>query len=132
MSYSSIEGLRHSVDNCQNRDALSSSKKIDLYEVAQIDFPIETIMNNLITLRNECKSAVEVKLSAWEYGEEQKDLIAVNTQLGIAGLAHSPLGQKLLTVTITKSFADGLPEGDYRARSNCFEEGYQIWPLPEN
>ncbi|KAJ3980759.1 hypothetical protein F5890DRAFT_1539746 [Lentinula detonsa] len=55
MSYSSIESLRHSVDNCQNRDALSPNKKIDLYEIARIDpeLPIETIMINLITLRDE-------------------------------------------------------------------------------
>ncbi|KAJ3750689.1 hypothetical protein DFH05DRAFT_1566268, partial [Lentinula detonsa] len=122
--------LRHSVDNCQNRDALSPNKKIDLYEVARIDpeLPIENIMINLITLRDEGKymdiacrnikglfylheyvtssiAAVEVKVSAWEYGEEQKDLIPANTQLGVAGLAHSPLGQKLLTGTITKSLA---------------------------
>ncbi|KAJ3980766.1 hypothetical protein F5890DRAFT_1539778, partial [Lentinula detonsa] len=57
MSYSSIESLRHSVDNCQNRDALSPNKKIGLYEVARIDpeLPIENIMINLITLRDEGK-----------------------------------------------------------------------------
>ncbi|KAJ3795059.1 hypothetical protein GGU11DRAFT_758657 [Lentinula aff. detonsa] len=92
-------------------------KKIDLYEVARIDpeLPIETIMINLITLRDDV-------MDIHSLSEYKKDLIAANTQLGVAGLAHSPLGPKLLTGTITKSFADDLSEGDYRARSNRFPE----------
>ncbi|KAJ3732492.1 aldo/keto reductase [Lentinula guzmanii] len=142
---SSMEYLQHSVDNCQK--ALGPNKKIDLYEPARIDpkVPFETIMSNLITLRDEgkfghiglseCKgstlrkayelypgsvAAVEVEVSAWEYGQEQKDLIAAATELGVAVLAYSPLGHGLLTGTI-KSSTD-LPEGDFRARFDRFKE----------
>ncbi|KAJ3965972.1 aldo/keto reductase [Lentinula raphanica] len=145
MPDSSMEYLRHSVDNCQK--ALGPNKKIDLYEPARIDpkVPLETIMSNLITLRNEgkfahiglseCKGstlrkansfhpgsivAVEVEVNAWEYGQEQKDLIAAATELGVSVLAYSPLGHGLLTGTITSS-AD-LPEGDFRARFDRFKE----------
>lgn len=51
----SAENLRASVDNCQK--VLGPIKKIDLYQPARIDpkVPFETIMSNLIALRDEGK-----------------------------------------------------------------------------
>ncbi|KAJ4485874.1 aldo/keto reductase [Lentinula aciculospora] len=145
MPDSSMENLRRSVENCQK--ALGPKKSIDLYQPARIDstIPLETIMSNLITLRDEgkfghiglseCKgstlrkayalhpgsvAAVEVEVSAWEYGQEQKDLIAAATELGVSVLAYSPLGQGLLTGKFN-SAAD-LPEGDFRTRFDRFKD----------
>ncbi|KAF8832134.1 aldo/keto reductase [Lentinula edodes] len=145
MPDSSAENLRASVDNCQK--VLGPIKKIDLYQPARIDpkVPFETIMSNLIALRDEgkfghiglseCKgstlrkayalhpgsvAAVEVEVSAWEYGQQQKDLIAAATELGVSVLAYSPLGNGLLTGTI-KSSAD-LEEGDFRSMLDRFKE----------
>ncbi|KAE9397422.1 aldo/keto reductase [Gymnopus androsaceus JB14] len=139
----SMENLRRSVDNIQKE--LGPIKKLDLFQPARIDrnVPVETLMNNLVALLKEGKfshiglsecnantlrkahsiypiTAAEIEVSAWAYEKEQKDVIAAATELNISVLAYSPLGRGVLTGTI-KSLAD-LPEGDHRARLDCFKE----------
>ncbi|KIK69358.1 hypothetical protein GYMLUDRAFT_214481 [Collybiopsis luxurians FD-317 M1] len=139
----SIEGLRKSVDNIIKE--LGPIKKLDLFQPARIDrsLPIETIMDNLVTLLKEGKfshiglseclastlrkahavypvTAAEIEVSPWEYEENQKAVIATATELNISVLAYSPLGRGFLTGQI-KSLSD-LPEGDPRTRFDKFKE----------
>ncbi|KIK56438.1 hypothetical protein GYMLUDRAFT_99239 [Collybiopsis luxurians FD-317 M1] len=141
----SIENLRKSVDNII-RD-LGPIKKVDLFEPARIDrnLPIETIMENLVTLLKEGKfshiglseclastlrkansvypiTAAEIEVSPWAYEENQKAVIATAIELNISVLAYSPLGQGTLTGSI-KSPSD-LPEGDVRANYDKFKEDH--------
>ncbi|KIK56338.1 hypothetical protein GYMLUDRAFT_204781 [Collybiopsis luxurians FD-317 M1] len=142
----SLENLRRSIDNIQV--ALGPIKKVDLFEPARIDrnYPIEVIMNNLVTLLNEGKFshiglsecsantlreahsvypivAAEIEVSPWCYDDNQKAVIATATELNISVLAYSPLGHGFLTGQI-KSLSD-IPEGDRRARLDKFKE--QNW-----
>ncbi|KAF9073210.1 aldo/keto reductase [Rhodocollybia butyracea] len=139
----SLDYLRSSIDNILKE--LGPNKKVDLFEPARIDrnLPIETIMNNLVTLLEEGKfshiglsecnattlrkahavypvTAAEIEVSAWEYGENQKAVIAAGTELNISVLAYSPLGQGFLTGQF-KSAAD-IPQGDARAGLDRFQE----------
>ncbi|KAJ6543812.1 NADP-dependent oxidoreductase domain-containing protein [Mycena sp. CBHHK59/15] len=57
-------------------------------------------------------TAAEIEVSVWEYGEEQKKVIATAGELGITVVAYSPLGKGFLTGKT----------GDYRARLTRFQE----------
>ncbi|KAE9400578.1 Aldo/keto reductase [Gymnopus androsaceus JB14] len=73
-------------------------------------------------------AAVEIEVSAWAYGEEQKAVISTATELGISVFAYSQLGNGFLTGTIRIFNYSAFPrvlidvEGDHRARWNCFKE----------
>jgi len=120
-------------------------KKLDLFEPARIDrkTPIETIMNNLVTLLNEGKFshiglsecnantlrkanavhpvvAVEIEVSLWSYEDNQRAVISTARELDIVVLAYSPLGRGALTGTI-KSSSD-LAEGDPRRGFTRFKQ----------
>ncbi|KAJ3893967.1 aldo/keto reductase [Lentinula edodes] len=139
----SMECLRASVDKIQN--ALGPNKKLDLFEPARIDrkTPLETIMNNLVTLVKEGKfshiglsecnantlrkaneiypiTAAEIEVSPWSYDHNQKAVISTARELNITVVAYSPLGRGYLTGQI-KSTSD-LPEGDIRFRLTRFKE----------
>ncbi|KIK58186.1 hypothetical protein GYMLUDRAFT_45391 [Collybiopsis luxurians FD-317 M1] len=139
----SMECLRASVDNIQN--VLGPHKKLDLFVPARIDrnTPLETIMNNLVTLVKEGKfshiglsecnantlreanaifpvSAVEIEVSPWSYDHNQKAVISTARELDITVVAYSPLGRGYLTGQI-KSTSD-LPEGDIRSHFTRFKE----------
>ncbi|KAF5387562.1 hypothetical protein D9757_006508 [Collybiopsis confluens] len=150
----SMESLRASVENIQS--ALGPHKKLDLFEPARIDrnTPVETIMNNLVTLVKEGKfshiglsecnantlrkanavypvSAVEIEVSPWSYDHNQKDVISTARELGITVVAYSPLGRGYLTGQI-KSTSD-LPQGDLRSQMTRFrEENFKAnWAIVE-
>ncbi|KAE9391993.1 aldo/keto reductase [Gymnopus androsaceus JB14] len=139
----SIECLRASVDNIQR--ALGPNKKLDLFEPARIDrkTPIETIMNNLVTLLKEGKfshiglsecnantlrkahavypvTAAEIEVSFWSYDDNQQALISTARELNVSVLAYSPLGRGYFTGAF-KSPND-LPAGDPRSRFTRFKE----------
>ncbi|KAJ3733988.1 aldo/keto reductase [Lentinula guzmanii] len=139
----SMECLRASVDNIQN--ALGPNKKLDLFEPARIDrkTPLETIMNNLVTLVKEGKfshiglsecnavtlrkaneiypiTAAEIEVSPWSYDDNQKAVIDTARELNITVVAYSPLGRGYLTGQI-KSTND-LPENDIRRNLTRFKE----------
>ncbi|KAF9078709.1 aldo/keto reductase [Rhodocollybia butyracea] len=139
----SLAFLRSSVDNIIR--ALGPNKKLDLFQPARIDrtLPVESIMTNLVALLEEGKfshiglsecnantlrkahsvypvTAAEIEVSAWEYGEEQKAVIAAATELNISVLAYSPLGRGFFTGKIN-SLAD-IPQGDLRTRHDRFKE----------
>jgi len=151
----SIECLRASVENIQN--ALGPNKKLDLFEPARIDrnTPLETIINNLVTLLKEGKfshiglsecnantlreanaiypiTAAEIEVSPWAYGDNQKAVISTARELNITVLAYGPLGKGYLTGQI-KSPSD-IPEGDFRSHFTRFKEEYfkANWALVES
>ncbi|KAK7463529.1 hypothetical protein VKT23_006877 [Stygiomarasmius scandens] len=139
----SLEYLRMSVE--RSIKALGPLKQIDLFEPARIDVSvgIEKIMENLVTLLKEGKfdhiglsecnantlrkahsiypiTAAEIEVSPFEYGENQKKVIATATELNISVAAYSPLGRGILTGQI-QSTAD-LPEGDLRRLFTRYKE----------
>ncbi|KAJ3509019.1 hypothetical protein NMY22_g16434 [Coprinellus aureogranulatus] len=138
----SPDNLRASVDNIQR--VLGSIKKVDLFEPARLDpnVPIEKQIETLAQLVKEGKftyiglsecsaptlrrahavhpvTAVEIEISPWEYGVNQKAVIETAKELGISVFAYSPLGKGLLTGQI-KSLAD-IPEGDMRHHLSRFK-----------
>ncbi|KAF5367386.1 hypothetical protein D9758_003753 [Tetrapyrgos nigripes] len=142
---SSLEGIRKSATKCQQ--ALGPIKKIDLFQPARIDrkLSVEEFMENLVTVMKEGKfshiglsecnedtlrraneswvypvSIAEIEVSPFEYGVNQKKVIATAVELGIAVAAYSPLGHGFLTGQI-KSPAD-LPDGDFRLHLTRFKE----------
>ncbi|KAJ7664289.1 aldo/keto reductase [Mycena rosella] len=148
---SSLEYLRKSVTNIAR--ALGPHKTMDLYEPARIDpgRSIEEAMANLVVLRDEghfahiglseCKAetlrrahavspvtAVEIELSVWEYGEEQKKFIVTAGELGISVIAYSPLGKGFLTRKFVSP--KDLPAGDYRTRFTRFTEANMVNNMP--
>ncbi|KAF9068477.1 aldo/keto reductase [Rhodocollybia butyracea] len=131
----SLECLRSSVDNINKE--LGPNKKLDLFQPARIDrnLPVEMIMNNLVILLKEGKfshiglsecnantlrkahsvypvTAAEIEVSAWEYGDNQKAVIAAATELNISVLAYSPLGRGFLTGRI-RSLSAGDPRANF-------------------
>ncbi|KZV71888.1 aldo/keto reductase [Peniophora sp. CONT] len=129
----SPEGLRTSVELCVK--ALRGTKKIDLFESARVSrtTPISEQMKALKGLiegglfdhigLSECGAAtireaseyapiaaVEVEISPWSYEDEAKNVIATCSELGIAVVAYSPLGQGFLTGQLT------LSEKDHRSQ----------------
>ncbi|KAF8828176.1 hypothetical protein HHX47_DHR4000610 [Lentinula edodes] len=126
-------GRDFNVDKIQS--ALGPNKKLDLFEPARIDCktPLETIMNNLVTLVKEGKflhiglsecnantlrkaneiypiTAAEIEVSPWSYDHNQKAVISTARELNITVVAYSPLGRGYLT------------EGDIRSRLTRFKE----------
>ncbi|KAK7463588.1 hypothetical protein VKT23_006934 [Stygiomarasmius scandens] len=139
----SLEYLRTSVE--RSIKGLGPLKKIDLFEPARIDLSvgIEKIMENLAILIKEGKfdhiglsecnantlrkahgvypvTAAEIEVSPFEYGENQKQVIATATELNISVTAYSPLGHGFLTGQIKSP--DDLPEGDIRRNLTRFKE----------
>ncbi|KAJ7222581.1 aldo/keto reductase [Mycena pura] len=139
----SPESIRASVENIQR--ALGPIKKIDLFQPARIDrkVPIEQTMQTMVALIGEGKfshiglsecnattlrkahavhpvTAAEIEISPFEYGENQKNVIATAEELGISVLAYSPLGRGFLSGKI-KSASD-LQEGDIRFRFSRFKD----------
>ncbi|KAF5367490.1 hypothetical protein D9758_003748 [Tetrapyrgos nigripes] len=139
----SYEFLKLSVE--RSIKALGPLKKIDLYEPGRVDrnVGIENIMKTLVSFVEEGKfdhiglsecnadtlrkahsiypiTVAEIEVSPFEYGEQQKRVIATAAELNIAVAAYSPLGHGFLTGTI-KSPAD-LPKGDHRSRLTRFKE----------
>ncbi|THV04032.1 aldo/keto reductase [Dendrothele bispora CBS 962.96] len=141
----SLEYLRTSVE--RSIKTLGPLKKIDLFEPARLDgsLGIEKIMQNLVVLLKEGKfdhiglsecnadtlrkannvypvTAAEIEISPFEYGENQKKVIATAKELNISIAAYSPLGHGFLTGQI-KSPAD-LPKGDIRSHLTRFQESH--------
>ncbi|KAK7463584.1 hypothetical protein VKT23_006930 [Stygiomarasmius scandens] len=139
----SLEYLRSSVE--RSIKALGPLKKIDLFQPARIDptMSIEKIMENLVILLKEGKfdhiglsecnantlrkahavypiTAAEIEVSPFEYGENQKKVIATATELNISVAAYSPLGHGFLTGQIKSP--DDIPEGDMRHLLTRFKE----------
>ncbi|KAJ3924636.1 MAG: NADP-dependent oxidoreductase domain-containing protein, partial [Lentinula lateritia] len=144
--------LPASVDKIQS--ALEPNKKLDLFEPARIDCktPLETIMNNLVTLVKEGKflhislsecnantlrkaneiypiTAAEIEVSPWSYDHNQKAVISTACELNITVVAYSPLGRGYLTGQI--KFTSDLPyhslcsqtrAHDIRSRLTRFKE----------
>lgn len=140
----SLANLRSSIENIQR--ALGSIKKVDLFEPARIDptMPIETQMENLVTLVKEGKfdyiglsecsaetlrranavhpvTAAEIEVSPWSYDDNQKSVIRVAKELNISVIAYSPLGKGFLTGKI-KSRDDLVGDGDIRSHMTRFSE----------
>ncbi|KAF5367563.1 hypothetical protein D9758_003648 [Tetrapyrgos nigripes] len=139
----SYEYLKKSVD--RSIKALGPLKKIDLFQPARIDVKvgIEKIMETLVGFVKEGKfdhiglsectastlrkaysiypiSIAEIEVSPFEYGEEQKNVIATAAELNISVAAYSPLGHGFLTGQIKSP--DDLPQGDWRINMTRFKE----------
>ncbi|KAF5367387.1 hypothetical protein D9758_003752 [Tetrapyrgos nigripes] len=139
----SYEYLKKSVE--RSIEALGPRKKIDLFQPARIDLNvgIEKIMETLVGFvkegkfdhigLSECKAdtlrkahsiypicTAEIEVSPFEYGEEQKKVIATAAELNISVAAYSPLGHGFLTGQIKSP--DDLPKDDPRHRFTRFKE----------
>ncbi|KAK7064861.1 Aldo/keto reductase [Favolaschia claudopus] len=143
--------LRRSVDNILR--ALGPNKKLDLFQPSRIDrnVPVEDMMKTLVALVKEGKfshiglsetkaetlrkahaiypiTAVEIEVSPFSYGEQQRKVIETAAELGIAVIAYSPLGRGILSKKV-KSAAD-LEAGDIRLRFSRFKDGNLEGNLP--
>ncbi|KZV90402.1 Aldo/keto reductase [Exidia glandulosa HHB12029] len=138
----SEEGIRRSVDNII---AKLRGKKLDLFEPARIDkkVSVEDTMKTLVQLVKEGKfdhiglseisadtlrrahkiypvSVVEIEVSPWTYYDNNKEVIALAKELGVAIAAYSPLGRGFLTGAIKKP--TDFEEGDLRRHFSRFQE----------
>ncbi|EIW84863.1 aldo keto reductase [Coniophora puteana RWD-64-598 SS2] len=133
------DGSEENVKRSVNRvlEKLRGKKTLDLFECARVDpnTPLEVSLGALAQLVKEGKigsigmsevkaetllrghkvhpiTAVEIEVSPWEYGPQQKAVIKAAQENNIAVIAYSPIGRGFLTGQI-KSL-DDIPEGDFR------------------
>ncbi|EIW85020.1 aldo keto reductase [Coniophora puteana RWD-64-598 SS2] len=131
----SEENVKRSVNAVLEK--LRGKKKLDLFQCARVDpnTPLEVSLGVLAEFVKEGKigsigmsevkaetllrghkvhpiTAVEIEVSPWEYGPQQKAVIKAAQENNIAVIAYSPIGRGFLTGQI-KSL-DDIPEGDFR------------------
>ncbi|KZW00681.1 Aldo/keto reductase [Exidia glandulosa HHB12029] len=138
----SEESIRRSVDKI---NAKLRGKRLDLFEPVRIDkkVSVEDMMKTLVQLVKEGKfdhiglseisadtlrrahkiypiSVVEIEVSPCTYYDNNKQVIALAKELGVAIAAYSPLGHGFLTAAIKKP--TDLEEGDLRRSFSRFQE----------
>jgi len=131
----SEENVKRSVNTVLEK--LRGKKKLDLFQCARVDpnTSLEISLGVLAQFVKEGKigsigmsevkaetllrghkvhpiTAVEIEVSPWEYGPQQKAVIKAAQENNIAVIAYSPIGRGFLTGQI-KSL-DDIPEGDFR------------------
>ncbi|EIW74187.1 aldo keto reductase [Coniophora puteana RWD-64-598 SS2] len=139
----SEENTKASIENVL--DKLRGKKKLDLYQFGRVDknVPLETTLDVMAQYVKEGKvgsigmsevraetllrghkfhpvTAVEIEVSPWEYGSEQKKVIEVAKENNIAVIAYSPIGRGFLSGEF-KKFED-LPENDRRRQWPRFQK----------
>ncbi|KAG1742959.1 NADP-dependent oxidoreductase domain-containing protein, partial [Suillus occidentalis] len=132
--------LRRSVELINEK--LHSTKHLDLFQSARVDpnVSLEDSIKALVELKNEGKldhigmsecspfsmlqvhpiAAVEIEVSPWAYKEETENVIATAKELGIAVIAYSPLGHRVLTGQIKR--LEDILGGDVRRSLPRFQE----------